>query len=65
MRAPAISRIVAAESVIHGVLKIQWDDGYAGIVDLRPVIARGRIFTYMQEPENFQKLGEYGHGVGE
>jgi len=65
MRAPAISRIVAAGSVIHGVLKIQWDDGYAGIVDLRPVIARGRIFTYMQEPENFQKLkiGECGHGI--
>jgi hypothetical protein len=65
MPAPAISRIVAAESVIHGVLKIQWDDGYAGIVDLRPVIARGRIFTYMQEPENFQKLkiGEYGHRI--
>jgi hypothetical protein len=60
-----ISRITAAEPVIHGVLKIQWDDGYAGIVDLRPVIARGRIFTYLQEPENFEKLkiGEYGHGI--
>jgi len=60
-----IPRIVAAEPVIHGVLKIHWDDGYAGIVDLRPVIARGKIFTYLQEPENFEKLkiGEYGHGI--
>ena len=60
-----IPRIVAAEPVIHGVLKIQWDDGYAGIVDLRPVIARGKIFTYLQEAKNFEKLkiGEYGHGT--
>ncbi|HEY4406397.1 MAG TPA: hypothetical protein VGN55_17250 [Xanthobacteraceae bacterium] len=60
-----IPRIVTAEPIIHGVLKIQWDDGYAGIVDLRPVIARGRIFTYLQEPENFEKLKieEYGHGI--
>jgi uncharacterized protein DUF2442 len=60
-----IPRIMTAEPVIHGVLKIQWDDGYAGIVDLRPVIARGRIFTYLQEPKNFEKLkiGEHGHGI--
>ena len=58
-------RIMAAEPVIHGVLKIQWDDCYAGIVDLRPVIARGRIVIYLQEPENFAKLkiGEFGHGI--
>jgi Protein of unknown function (DUF2442) len=60
-----IPRIVAADAVIHGVLKIQWNDGYEGIVDLRPVIARGKIFTYLQTPENFEKLqvGEYGHGI--
>jgi hypothetical protein len=60
-----IPRIVAAEPVIHGVLKIQWDDGYTGIVDLRPVISRGKIFTYLQESENFEKLkiGEFGHGI--
>ena len=58
-------RITAAEPIIHCVLKIQWDDGYAGIVDLRPVIARGKVFTYLQEPKNFEKLkiGEYGHGI--
>jgi hypothetical protein len=60
-----IPRITAAEPVIYGVLKIQWNDGYAGVVDLRPVIARGRIFTYLQNPENFAKfqIGEHGHGI--
>jgi hypothetical protein len=51
-----ISRIIAAEPVIHGMLKVQWDDGYAAIVDLRPVIARGKVFTYLQKPENFEQL---------
>jgi hypothetical protein len=60
-----IPRIVSAESVIHGVLKIGWNDGYVGVVDLRPVISRGKIFTYLQSPENFEKfsVGEYGHAV--
>ena len=60
-----IPRIVTAEPVIHGVLKVQWDDGYAGIVDLRPVIALGKVFMYLQNPENFGKLqiGECGHGI--
>ena len=39
-----LPRIVVAESVIHGVLKVVWNDGYEGVVDLRPTIARGRIF---------------------
>jgi hypothetical protein len=61
-----LPRIVSAEPVIHGVLKIVWDDGYEGIVDLRPTIDRGKIFTYLQKPENFAKLkvAEYGHSVG-
>jgi hypothetical protein len=60
-----IARIISAEPVIHGVLKIEWDDRYTGIVDLRPVIARGKIFTYLQDPENFRKVqvGEYGHAI--
>ena len=59
------SRIVTAEPVIHGVLKIAWDDGYEGVVDLRPTIARGRIFTYLQDPKNFAKVrvSEHGHSI--
>ena len=60
-----LPRIVAAEPVIHGVLKLVFTDGYEGVVDLRPIIARGRIFTWLQKPRNFQKvqLEEFGHHV--
>lgn len=60
-----LPRIVLAEPVIHGVLKLVFTDGYEGIVDLRPIIAKGGIFTWLQKPKNFQKvqLEEYGHHV--
>jgi hypothetical protein len=60
-----LPRMVTAEPVIHGVLKIAWNDGYEGVVDLRPTIARGRIFTYLKDPKNFAKvqLSEYGHSI--
>jgi Protein of unknown function (DUF2442) len=60
-----LPRIVVAEAVIHGVLKLVFTDGYEGVVDLRPLIAKGRIFTWLQDPKNFQnvQLGEYGHYV--
>src|SRR5437762_13061950 len=60
-----LPRIVSAEPVIHGVLKIVWNDGYEGVVDLRPTIARGRVFTYLQKPKNFSKVrvSEYGHSI--
>jgi len=61
-----LPRITSCEPVIHGVLKIVWVDGFEGIVDLRPTIDRGRIFTYLREPENFRKVhvSEYGHSIG-
>jgi len=61
-----LPRIVSAEPVIHGVLKIVWNDGYEGVVDLRPVIDRGRVFTYLQNKDNFSKFAieEYGHSIG-
>jgi Protein of unknown function (DUF2442) len=60
-----IARIVSAEPVMQGVLKIEWNDGYVGVVDLRPVISRGKIFAYLQSDENFRKfqIGEYGHAI--
>jgi hypothetical protein len=60
-----LPRIVSAEPVIHGVLKIVWTDGYQGVVDLRPTIARGKVFTYLQKPKNFEKVrvSEYGHSI--
>ena len=61
-----IPRVIGAEHVIHGVLKLVWDDGYEGVVDLRPTIDRGNIFAYLQTPENFRKfkIAEYGHSIG-
>jgi len=60
-----LPRIVTAEPVIHGVLKLVFTDGYEGVVDLRPIIAQGRIFKWLQKPKNFLKvrLEEYGHHV--
>jgi hypothetical protein len=56
---------VSAEPVIHGVLKIAWNDRYVGLVDLRPTIARGRVFSYLQKPKNFEKVQvtEFGHSI--
>jgi hypothetical protein len=64
-RMKKLPRIITADPVIQGVLKLVFTDGYEGVVDLRPIIARGRIFTWLQKPQNFQKvqLEEYGHHV--
>ena len=61
-----LARMTKVEPVIHGVLKIVWNDGYEGVVDLRPTIARGKISAYLKKPENFRKvtLDEYGHAIG-
>ena len=60
-----LPRITVAEPVIHGVLKLVFTDDYEGVIDLRPLIARGGVLTWLQNPENFQKvqLEEYGHHV--
>jgi hypothetical protein len=60
-----LPRIVSCTPVIHGVLKIAWDDGYEGVVDLRPTIDRGKVFAYLRDPRNFAKVkvDEYGHSI--
>jgi Protein of unknown function (DUF2442) len=62
----SLPRIKTAEFVIHGVLKIRWRDNYEGFVDLRPIIARGNIFTLLQNAKKFQKfeIDEFGHSLG-
>ena len=40
-----ITPIKLVEPVLYGVVKIEWSDGFAGIVDLRPVLAQGDIFA--------------------
>ncbi len=58
-------RITSAEAVLYGVLKLVWNDGYEGIVDLRGTIADGEIFEPIRNPENFKKVRveEYGHHI--
>ena len=60
-----VMHIKAVEPVIHDVLKIVWSDGYEGVVDLRPVIAKGRIFSYLEDPRHFRevRIDEYGHSI--
>ena len=64
-RVKKLPRIVSTTPVIHGVLKVVWNDGYEGIVDLRPTIARGKIYSYLKNSKNFAKVrvSEYGHSI--
>ena len=57
--------IVDAQPVIHGVLKVSFDDGYEGVVDLRPLIAKGKVFAWLSAPEHFAavKVDEFGRSV--
>jgi Protein of unknown function (DUF2442) len=61
-----LPRLKAVDVVLHGVLKLCWDDGMEGLVDLRPIIARGNVFVWLEEPTHFQTvcLSEYGHSIG-
>lgn len=60
-----LPQVKAAEPVIHGVLKVVFLDGYEGVVDLRPLLTKGKIFTWLQSPENFAavRIDEYGHSI--
>jgi hypothetical protein len=64
-----VTEIIAmhsAEPVIFGVIKIIWQDGFAGIVDLRPVLAKGEMFEFLRtNPARFYdlKLEDYGHNI--
>jgi hypothetical protein len=60
-----LPRLARVEPVIPGVLKLVFLDGYEGVVDLRPLIAKGKVFSRLQRPENFAKvkLDEYGHSI--
>ena len=56
----------SAEPVLFGVVKIIWKDGFAGIVDLRPMLAKGEMFNFLRvNPVRFDdlKLEEYGHTI--
>lgn len=60
-----LPRIELAEPVIHGVLKLVFTDGYQGVLDLRPLLAKGKVFTWLQDPANFAavRVDEFGHSI--
>ena len=56
----------SAEPVIFGVVKIVWEDGFAGVVDLRPLLAKGEMFEFLRaSPARFDglKLEEHGYKI--
>jgi hypothetical protein len=61
----SILHITQAAPVLHGVIKLTWDDGYEGVVDLRPIIAEGEIFEPLRDPQRFSavQVSEYGHSI--
>jgi hypothetical protein len=53
----------SAEPIIFGVVKIVWKDGFAGIVDLRPLFAKGEMFEFLRvNPARFDDLRLEDHG---
>jgi Protein of unknown function (DUF2442) len=48
-----------------GVLKLEFTDGYEGVVDLRPFISEGEVFEWIRNKQNFAnvQLDEFGHCV--
>jgi Protein of unknown function (DUF2442) len=61
----SLPRIKTAEPIIPGVLKLLFQDGYEGIVDLRPLLTKGGVFKPLQDPAHFAriKVDEFGHSV--
>lgn len=61
----AMLRVASAEPVLFGVLKIVWDDGLEGIVDLRSIMAKGEIFGSIRDQEHFRAVHvePYGHSI--
>ena len=49
--------------MIHGVLKIKFDDGYEGVVDLRPLLAKGKVFAWLNTPNTSPRSGLTSSGT--
>lgn len=61
--APNIIVMKSAEPVLFGVVKIVWADGFAGIVDLRPLLSQGEMFSFLRDdPARFDRLQLEPHG---
>ncbi|QBK29170.1 DUF2442 domain-containing protein [Roseitalea porphyridii] len=66
MSIPQDVRAREVEVVLPGVLKMTWDDGYVGLVDIRPIIKEGPMFAFLRDdPDSFAgvRIGEHGHSI--
>ena len=59
-------RIKSVEAVRYPVLRVTFDDGLSGEYDPTDLIARGRVFAPLKDPEYFGKVAvaEHGHSFG-
>jgi hypothetical protein len=56
----------SAEPVVHGVIKVEWLDGFVGLVDVRSVLATMPMFEFIRsDEERFRQmqLEPYGHNI--
>ena len=55
--------IASVQPILFGVLKMAWCDGFEAVVDLRPVLAEGKVFEFLREaPRRFDDVKLEGHG---
>lgn len=59
-------RITGVEVPRHPVLRLTFDDGFAGEVDFSKPIAEGGVMTMLGDPETFAqvRIGEEGRSLG-
>ena len=61
-----IPRIKSAEPVLYGVVKIEWLDGFVGLVDIRSVVSTLPMFLFLKNDIkrfNHMQLEKYGHKI--
>ncbi len=59
-------KFASAEALHYPVLRITFDDGLSGTLDLANEIATGPIFAPLKDPDFFRTVavGEHGHTFG-
>lgn len=60
-----LPRIVNVHPVINGVLRVAFDDGYVGVVDPKPLMAKGKVFSWLSALSHFAavRVDAFGHCV--
>ena len=51
-----LARVTTVEAVRYPVLRVVFDDGFAGEIDLSDSIAEGEIFAPLKDPDYFRQV---------